>query len=150
MKCLTNPLWYEIVIPDLLTGQFVANFLKLVQQYLQLNFVVLQYLEGVDISELYRNHDSKIEELDMILKLVNQAGQIIWCDFLLFEQGGFIPDDNEQYDKIIERTNATVRAVDGGYLYLYTKNKKLVQKILKKFEEVELTEGTLNQFTLPE
>ena len=150
MKCQTNPLGYEIVVPDLLSDKFVANFLKLVQKYLQLNFVVLQYLEGVDISELYRNHDSKIKELDMILKLVNQAEQIIWCDFFLFEQGGFIPDDNEEYDNIIERTDATVRAVDGGYLYLYTKKKKLVQRIMNKFKEVELTERTLNQFTFPE
>ncbi len=150
MKCQTNPLWYEIIVPNLLSGKFVANFLKLVQKYLQLNFVVLQYLEGVDISELYRNHDSKIKELDMILKLVNQAEQIIWCDFFLFEPGGFIPDDNEEYDNIIERTDATVRAVDGGYLYLYTKNKKLVQKIMNRFKEMELTEGTLNQFTFPE
>lgn len=107
MKCLTNPLWYEIVVADLLSGQFVANFL---------NFVVLQYLEGVDRSELYRNHDSKIEELDVIIKLVNQVGQIIY--------GGVTFCFSSKVDLFLMRMRNMMkllieqmqRAVDGGYL----------------------------------
>ncbi|MBC6419039.1 MAG: hypothetical protein GDA44_09755 [Prochloron sp. SP5CPC1] len=152
MNTQLKDIWLEIIIEDdsSLSGKFVASFMKEVTIFLSLKFVVLDYLSGSNIAKINSYHISRIELLEPLIQEISKVGQFEWCDFFFFRKGGFIPSENEQYDKIIPCTDLTVRAVDQSYLYVYTINQRLLELIKSKYDAVTVNQDKLCNFIFPE
>lgn len=147
-----NQIWYEVIVPDPsnLSGMFVASFLCLVAQFLGIKNVVLDDLSGANITKLSEGYMSTIVELNNIIELISKAVQFDWCNFLLFKDGGYIPDEKQSYAELISKTTATVRAVDDSDLYLYTQDESLVTELKSRYNTVTVNSGQLGTFVFPE
>jgi hypothetical protein len=140
--------WYEVVVPDpsSLSGNFVGSFLLFVSDYLGANKIVLDDLTGAGVRKLLESYTHTVVEIREIIELINEAVQFDWCNFLLFDNCGFIPEENQEYPEFIAKTVLTVRAIDDTELHVYTRSNRLVAEIKAKYEKVEVTEGELESF----
>lgn len=147
--------WYEVVIPDdsALSGKSMSALLELVRNMLGIRFVVVDGISGANIVELQDNYAGMLCDIRGVIDSLKNVVQLDWCDFFLFESDGVLPGQDQAYDEIIEKTTATVRAVDDEYIYVYTKSENLVGDLCARYsgkEGFEKNVGLLEEFQYPE
>jgi hypothetical protein len=148
--------WYLITIddaPKFLIGKSFIDILQLFLSTNKFNFIISDAMDGSGgdwvISDLQDDKDT-IFSFDEILKILYQVNQLDWGDFFLFKnypqnwvnEGYFYPDK-------ITQTDATIRAVDNQYLYIYTPDLEIVELIKNNYTIEEIKNGPLDTLDFP-
>ncbi|MFV2056787.1 MAG: hypothetical protein ACC707_09985 [Thiohalomonadales bacterium] len=154
MKCFDSQVaqWYEVVVHDhsFLGGKFVAKFIIEVSSFIGANKLVFEDLSGANILEMMELGESRPHNIKDIIGVIDGVVQFDWCNFYLFSNNLIVPTQEQQYPEIIVNTIATIRAIDDAELYLYTKNRRLVNHIVNCYKNNSVIKNVLDAFVYPE
>ena len=135
--------WKLIVIPDpkAIPGKSIYDLVFLLSKIVSIKYVFLADLSGAG-PFFAINENKSILEISKFLKMVSSVTQFDWGDFFLFS---YNPNNIEEiknldYQKVIELTETTIRAVDDTYMYVYTPYEEVSSIIIKNYR-VESVQG---------
>ena len=123
MSAVEN-IWTELVVrpPNGTTGVSVSQLLRTLSNAIGANFVVAEGIDGANVGNVAVEI---AEPCQAFAEACLQVRQFDWADIYLlsgnaiekfrtFEQMG-------NYPEVIQQTLATIRVVDGEYLYVYSR-----------------------------
>jgi hypothetical protein len=124
--------------PDELTGRSVVEVIALMQRAAGFRYVIVDGLEGAGVPGVIADLNERIDEpmkIEELVKIFKGVRSVEWGDFFLFKEypNGWEDDGEEPYESVIARTDTTVRAVDGRYLYVYTFLPEIEQAVSKNY-----------------
>lgn len=134
---LTSQLkWGLVIIPDPnnLPGKSISNIIHLILDSINFKFAIVDDLIGAKISDLVERENT-IMKINDLLEVACDVVQFEWGDFFLFKE---YPNQWNNstllgYPEIIIQTDTTVRAVDNGYIYVYTPYMEIIEMIKKNY-----------------
>lgn len=147
--------WTLITIddPDFLSGNSLFQLIQLMLFATQFKFVIIYEIygntEAIANLEKKENTIMKIEDL---LKDIRNVKQFDWGDFFLFRE---CPEKWEilermpSYPDLIIQANTTLRAVDDQYMYIYTKDKNIINVIKENYKIESITIDNLENLPHP-
>lgn len=153
MKKNSKSLWYLITIvdPDCLPGTSIFNAIQLLLKVSDFKFVVMDYLYGAGISSLVEKENTILAVEEVMSKLC-EVKQFDWGDFFLFKDYPQHWQNSRKllYPPIIAQTDATVRAVDDGYIYIYTPDPEIANAVKENYEIESISIDDLENLSYPE
>ena len=149
----TNSQWTLITIvdPECLPGKSILNMIELLLTCINFKFTIVDALYGAGISNLEKMENQILFTKDL-LEMLPEVKQFDWGDFFLFKEEPieWKNSKKEPYHNIIIQTDTTVRAVDDGYIYVYTKYKSIIDLIKNNYEIEGLKCDSLDNLDFPE
>ncbi len=153
----SNPVWTLITIvdPEGLPGKNIFKAINVLLKVIKFKFVILDYISGGGKSGIIYSLQKKQNQIINIhdfLDMLKNVDQFDWGDFFLFEEYPKNWDNpkGELYPYVIAQTDTTVRAVDDGYIYIYTPYKSLVNIIKENYEIESVKVDELENLDYPE
>ena len=140
-----------IVDPYCLPGKSIFNIMEIINYAIKFNFVILDDIHGAVISNL-KSIENKVIEMDEFLKIVVLVKQFDWGNFFLFKNYPEKWKNTPQmsYPELIIQTDTTVRAIDDGYIYIYTPNICIINTIKANYEIETFKSNSLEKLDYPE
>ncbi len=148
-----NPEWILITIvdPKNLPGESILTLIKLLLKVVKYEFVILDYIYGAGILPLIEKENNVIT-INELMNMLPEVKQFDWGDFFLFKEYPKHWNNNtkELYPYVIAQTDTTIRAVDDGYIYVYTPYPIVADIIKKKYEIESLKIDMLEKLDYPD
>ena len=134
--------WFLVIIrdPECLPGTSILNVLNDLLLINPFKFTVFNDLYGALISSLVEIEEDIIE-IKKLQELLPEVKQFDWCNFFLFND---YPEkwlqyhEDMSYPSIFSLTDSTIRAVDDGYIYIYTPKQEIVDHIKSLSEKYDI------------
>ena len=148
--------WWQVVIADesALSGESLIRLLQLVSQHVSAQFVVLDDIEGAGegINGLVSDDETLLVlSVQAVIDCARAVVQFDWGDFFLLghkeEAVQWLP--GAPYDDSVRKALVTIRAVDDTYFYIYTRNKDLVDVLVKNYPQAEVWKGPIKGLEFP-
>ncbi len=144
-----------IVDPKCLPGESIFDMITTISKSHNFNYVVLDYIYGASKQGLIKSLQEKqniVLQLDDFLKIVPDVVQFDWGDFFLFSEypKHWSNPKGELYPFVVEQTDTTVRAVDDGYIYVYTPYQDIVNVITENYKIESMQTDSLINLEYPE
>jgi hypothetical protein len=150
--------WYEIVIDDAprcLPGTSIHDLIILIMKSIELNYIVTDDVEGGMLLYFQEIEHIPTAITDVLPKFVNVV-QFDWGDFFLYKNypSGWESLEGSStreldYDELIQETDVTVRAVDDQYMYVYTKDEKIVKVIADNYVTESIKFAPIESYIFP-
>ncbi len=144
--------WSLIIIADQknLPGQSIFQILQTILQVVKYQYVIIDDIIGAGVSNLI-NKENEILKVEDLLAIVREVIQFDWGDFFLFEEYPkfWKNTKNMTYAEVIIQTDTTIRAIDDGYIYVYTPSLKITNKIQENYIIDNISSGPLKNLSYP-
>jgi hypothetical protein len=150
--------WYEVVIDDAarcLPGKSILEVISLILASNDIKYVITNDIEGGMVPYFQEIEHIPTEISDVLPKFINVV-QFDWGDFFLYKnypRDWKFPEDKntriEEYHQLIQETDVTVRAVDDRYMYVYTKDKKIVKVIADNYVTESIKFAPIESLSFP-
>lgn len=148
-----NPEWTLITIEDSnnLPGKSIFDLIKILLKVVNYHFVILDYIYGAGISSLVEKENIVIT-IHELMDLLPEVKQFDWGDFFLFKEYPKYWNNpkKELYPFIISQTDTTIRAIDDGYIYVYTPYQIVINVIKKNYKIESLKTDVLEKLDYPD
>jgi hypothetical protein len=145
--------WFLVTIddPNFLPGLSIQKIIKLFITIIKFEFVTFNYLDGASLGCLEQK-ENIILSMDELMKELLPVEQIVWGNFFLFKEFPETWTDQKKLDYpiVIAKTDTTIRAVDGQYIYVYTTYQELVDLLKANYIIESITQGSLSALPYPE
>lgn len=152
----------QIVIDDSagLPGSSLIQILMLILQHVPAKWIVIEAVEcgGEMREELMAGDPSLDMPVTELMTKASSINQFDWGDFFLFEDEQRAKSNlsriqhmsnTGRFESLIRESLATIRAVDGGYLYLYTRIAPLVNAVANTYANCKVKRGKLENLNFP-
>lgn len=145
--------WTQIVIrdPNALPGKSIHDLVAVINDTIKINYVVIYNLEGAGTNLLPKDLENPVLNFNDFMERVLFVTQFDWGDFFFFN---YKPSYKElcymDYDEIIDKTVATVRAVDDTYMYVNIPADATINKLEEIFDIESKKSDSLEKLDYPE
>lgn len=152
--------WYQIeieVFKDIedLSGENLHSVITLISEYLEIQYIVVDDLDGPFGIDTLKHQCPKILSLKQFGKIFKGISRFEWGDFYLFsereksesfikEEGKYAFTKDYPY-KLIPFVEAIVSVFDSFSFVIYTDNLQIVESIKKKYPAAKIEERTVEQ-----
>lgn len=144
--------WTLITIadPKCLPGKSIFDVIQILLKAVNFKFVIIDDIIGARVSALVEKENT-IMTVDSLLNIICNVVQFDWGDFFLFKEypENWISSKKLTYPDIIIQTNTTVRAIDDGYIYIYTPCEKIVKIIEENYKIESIKIDSINNLDYP-
>ena len=138
-----------------LPGKNISKAINLLLKVIKFKFVIVDYISGggkLGVIYSLQKMQNQIMNVHDLLDMLLKVDQFDWGDFYLFAE---YPEnwDNpkgELYPYVIAQADTTVRAVDDGYIYIYTPYSSIVNAIQENYKIESITIDNLENLDYPE
>ena len=148
--------WYLVTVddPHFLPGQSIYKLIELLLSKVLYKFVILFDIEGAGNDGLiysFQQQENAVIGLNEFLKKLSHIIQFDWGDFYLFEEypSHWLNTNREYYYNRMGLTYTTIRAVDGQYIYVYTRKQEIVELITSNYITESVKTNFLNRLEYP-
>jgi hypothetical protein len=148
--------WFLVIIDDpaLLPGKSIFDVINHIRHCIEFKFVILNDIEGAGqnwLIPILHEKENMVLEIDQFLEIVCKVEQFDWGDFFLFKNypTNWDSPKGKSYPYLIAQTDTTLRAVDDQYIYVYTKNQKIVDVLKKEYKIESVKTGSLGHLEYP-
>lgn len=136
---MRGQIWYQIEIEDIdsLSGENLSNIVSLISDYLKIQYVVVEYLDGPFGIDILKHQIPKILSLKQFDKIFKGLSQFEWGYFYLFsskDRARYFVKQEGVINKLIPFIDAIVAVFDCMSFIIYTNNPKIVSDIKKKYK----------------
>ena len=151
---LKNSIWTMISLADpaSLPGTSIMKVMTSFLDIWPVHYVFLDYVEGAGIYDMFHDREFPILAVSKFLKYLPQVIQFDWGDFYFFKTRDMDEEkilNLEPYEKIA-LSETTLRAVDDGYIYVYTPYKEVAERVKTcGFKIDSIKEGELTSLDYP-
>lgn len=147
-----DDIWTEIVAkPDVVTsGRGVSQLVHVVSEAVSADCIFAEGIDGAGVFDLPVNVPISIHAF---LSACDQVKHFDWADLYLLDGSASKAfrsfEECSNYSKVISQSRATVRVVDGEYVYIYSRAQHSATLQQHLALVVECTEGKLTDFVFP-
>lgn len=146
--------WYQLVISTEATSNNLAKIMKMIVDHLKLNFIILNDIQGTGenwLIHILQNHEDHPLRIKDFMSMLNDVHRFEWGDFFLFQSYPENWDSPERcdYSFLINQTDTTLRAIDQGYIYIYTPDELIVQMIKENYDIESFKIDSLDRLDYP-
>jgi len=153
MICKKNSIWTLITItdPNGLPGKSIFDVILILRRFIEFKFVIIDDIIGATASILL-DKENTIMKTEDLLKIICDVTQFDWGDFFLFKKypKNWINSKKIKYHDVISQTDTTIRAIDDGYIYIYTPFQEIVDVIKNNYEIESIKTGSLENLDYPD
>ncbi len=144
--------WTLIIIvdPECLPGRSIFNVIVALQKVAKYRFIMIDDIVGAKISALLEKQNMVLKLEDLLMTIYDVV-QFDWGNFFLFKEYPDILVNSESMKnpEIIVQTDSTVRAVDDGYIYIYTHNQEVIDVIKNSYKIESMKTDWLENLEYP-
>lgn len=144
--------WRQLIVNPIggTTGANVTQLINMVSEPISADFIFAEGIDGAGISDLPVNTPTLVKTF---LNACASVKQFDWADLYLleklaseefrsFEQCGNYPD-------VIQQSRATIRVLDGEYIYIYNRSGELMNLQQRLPKVTEPAQRKLTDFVYP-
>jgi hypothetical protein len=147
--------WFQIEIQDGtgLSGPSAARIIKTIAKAAPRATVIgVAHAEGAAPDFATTFPPDSLREFDVagLLGTLGDVVQFDWADFYFVGNREDLCGAQEaQYEEVVPRTVATVRAIDDTYYYVYTRDRNVVDRLRSEYPQARHRESTVAELDFP-
>lgn len=158
-----NKKWYLLIIydsEDIRWGELMLKPLLILNEYFGYNHVVLDEFEGAGKYGLFHEtrgliQEGKVFSFQEIREILKDVTAFDWADFYLFKEypSDWIPEFNWDSTSMATFSDGLVRAVDSGYIYVYTTDINVIEQLKSLYgpsDKLEVESGFFDELCYPD
>jgi hypothetical protein len=145
-------LWSQIIIedPEYLSGSSLRDLTEVATKAAPINYVLAMGVVGTDVFAPTRENTTVMTVEEFTSKL-STVTQIDWGSFLFFRDRSFADwiTASTPLRDAIRLSIFSIRAVDDGYYYIYSKNDVVARSIRVTYQNAECRQGDIHSLDFP-
>lgn len=141
---MNKQIWHLLVIFDSensLWGEIMLKPLSILNEFFGYKYVILFDFEGAGKYGLFLEtreliQEGKVFTFQEIVEILKNVTDFDWADFYLFKEypSDWIPEFNWDETSMAKFSDGLVRAVDSSYIYVYTPNLEVIEKLKASYD----------------